>query len=61
MFRVLKCPSTYMQAPHNDFVFSGFACFKSFFENVNIYEHKLKKPGMVYFVKYLYNFVHIDN
>ena len=29
------------------FILSGFACFKSFFENVNIYEHKLKKPGMV--------------
>ena len=28
-------------------IFLGFACFKSFFENVNIYEHKLKKPGMV--------------
>lgn len=25
----------------------GFACFKCFFENVNIFEHKLKKPGMV--------------
>ena len=31
----------------NNVMFSGFACFKSFFENVNIYEHKLKKPGMV--------------
>lgn len=29
----------------------GFTCYKTYFENVNTYEHRLKKSGMVYFVE----------
>ena len=31
----------------------GFTCFKAYFESVNVYEHKLKKSGAIYYVEKL--------
>ena len=48
---VLLLQKEFLKLDPSKITSNGFTCYKAYFESVNVYEHRLKKSGIVYLVE----------